>query len=322
MSNRERALNRTERLFALVLLLQNKPSMTSRDLAMHFEVSRRTIFRDLRALAESGVPLTYGEDGGYEILEGYQLPPLMLSARQAATLLVGSEFMKLQADASLRKEAGEVAMKIRSVLPKHVREHIDRLTERTVLDPYWLHREPKDAGGRWYEASEAVAQRRCVMMTYYVESRRELTQRKVNPLGLVYYVDHWNLVGYDHLRRDVRSFQLENIRELFVLSERFVQPDGFYLQDYLRAQGKPTERTVIRFAAPVYRRARRMMPAEIEEERREGDTVEVTLFFDNLAYLASYLLRFGPGVEVLEPEGLRIRLRELATEVASMYRGK
>ena len=85
MNNRERTLNRTERLFSLILLLQNRPSLTSRDLAEHVGVSRRTIFRDLRALSESGVPLTYAEKGGYEILEGYQLPPLMLSARQAAT---------------------------------------------------------------------------------------------------------------------------------------------------------------------------------------------------------------------------------------------
>ena len=100
MSNRERTLNRTERLFALILLLQNRPSLTSRDLAEHFMVSRRTIFRDLRALSESGVPLTYAEKGGYEILEGYHRPPLMLTARQAATLLVGTEFMKLQSDVS------------------------------------------------------------------------------------------------------------------------------------------------------------------------------------------------------------------------------
>ena len=118
MARSDRSLNKTERLFALVLLLQNRPNMTSRDLAEHFGVSRRTIFRDLRTLGESGVPLTYAEEGGYEILEGYQLPPLMLSAREAATLLVGTAFTTLQPDASLRTDADAVAMKIRSVLPR------------------------------------------------------------------------------------------------------------------------------------------------------------------------------------------------------------
>src|SRR5690554_1954712 len=117
MPRPDRSLNKTERLFALVLLLQNKPNLTSRDLAEHFGVSRRTIFRDLRTLSESGVPLTYAEEGGYEILDGYQLPPLMLTAREAATLLTGTRFMTLQSDASLRKDADQVALKILSVLP-------------------------------------------------------------------------------------------------------------------------------------------------------------------------------------------------------------
>jgi len=214
MKHAERSLNRTERLFALILLLQNRPSMTSRQLADHFGVSRRTIFRDLRALSESGVPLTYAEGGGYEILEGYQLPPLMLSAREAATLLVGTEFMKLQSDASLRKDADEVGLKIRSVLPREVQEYIDRLNERTVLDPYWLHAEAQEDEaheGRWYQLSEAAARQRSVLMEYYVHSRDEVTKRKIDPLGLVYFTDHWNVIAFDHLREDIRNFKAEVI---------------------------------------------------------------------------------------------------------------
>src|SRR5690625_3753919 len=130
MSNLERALNRTERLFNIILQLQGRPNMTSRDLAEHFGVSRRTIFRDLRALSESGVPLTYAEGGGYEILDGYQLPPLMLTAREAATLLMGAEFMKLQSDPSLRKDADQVDLKIREVLPRSIGDYVDRLKQR------------------------------------------------------------------------------------------------------------------------------------------------------------------------------------------------
>ena len=323
MSNRERTLNRTERLFALILLLQNRPSMTSRDLAEHFGVSRRTIFRDLRALSESGVPLTYADEGGYEILEGYQLPPLMLSGRQAATLLVGTEFMKLQSDASLRKEADAVAMKIRSVLPQQVRDYIDQLNERTVLDPYWLMtaRGADEEEGRWYDLSEAVAHRRSVIMEYYVQSRDELTKRKVDPLGLVYYTDHWNLIGYDHLRDDIRNYRLDSIRSLFVLTERFEPPEGFDLEEHLRERGASpsNHRIVLRFAPPAYLWARRSIPAEIEEERETDEAVTVTFYFENLNYVAHWLLRYGTQVEVIEPEALRERVRNEAAAVARQY---
>ena len=300
--------------------------MTSRDLAEHFMVSRRTIFRDLRALSESGVPLTYADQGGYEILEGYQLPPLMLSARQAATLLVGAEFMKLQSDASLRKEADEVALKIRSVLPTQIRDYIDRLNERTVLDPYWLHERPTvDEGeGSWYDLSEAVAQRRSVIMEYYVQSRDELTKRKVDPLGLVYYTDHWNLIAYDHLRDSIRNFLLDNIQSMFVLSERFTPPGGFDLEEHLKERGENPQnvRIVVRFAPQIYRWARPSIPAEIEEERQRDNAVDVTFYFENLTYVARWLLRFGKQAQVLEPAELRERVREEALELARLHQGQ
>lgn len=322
MSNSERSLNRTERLFALILLLQNRPNMSSRELAEHFGVSRRTVFRDLRALSESGVPLTYAEGGGYEILEGYQLPPLMLSAREAATLLIGTEFMKLQPDASLRKDADEVELKITSVLPEEVRIYIDTLKERTVLDPYWLYSPDNDGDeqGRWYELSEAVAKQRSVIMQYHVQSRNELTKRKVDPLGLVYYTDHWNLIAYDHLRSDVRNFRLDNIREMHVLFERFEQPEGFDLAAFVKESGGgERKRIVVRFDQDVYRWARRSIPAEIDREEEADGLVEVTFHFENLEYVAQWLVRWRTGALVIEPDALRDLVRREAQATAALY---
>lgn len=321
MSNQDRSLNRTERLFALILLLQNRPNMSSRELAEHFGVSRRTVFRDLRALSESGVPLTYAEGGGYEILEGYQLPPLMLSAREAATLLIGTEFMKLQPDASLRKDADEVELKIKSVLPEEIREYIETLKDRTVLDPYWLYSvdDEREEQGRWYELSEAVAKQRSVIMEYFVQSRNEMTKRKVDPLGLVYYSDHWNLIAFDHLRGEVRNFRLDNIRDMHVLFERFEQPEGFDLAEFVKESGGEPRRIVVRFEREVYRWARRSIPAEIDAERDEGEFVEVTFEFENLEYVAQWLVRWRTGARVIEPEELRYLVREEARATAAMY---
>ena len=325
-TNEERTLNRTERLFAEVLLLQNRPNMTSRDLAEHFGVSRRTIFRDLRALGEAGVPLTYAEEGGYEILEGYQLPPLMLTAREAATLLVGTEFTKLQPDLSLRKDADEVALKIRSVLPKEVKEYIDRLRERTVLDPYWLHHtmpDGEDEGdeGRWYQLSKAAAQQFSVYMKYYVPSRDELTERTVDPLGLVYYTDRWNLVAYDQLREGIRNFRLDRIRSMHVTMQRFEPPEGFDLETYLEEKGhsQGNHRITLRFEGETYRWARRRIPAQIETERAIDGAMEVTFYFENLDYVADWLLRYGTQAEVVEPETLQVKLREKALALADQY---
>lgn len=313
----DRSLNKTERLFALVLLLQNRPSLTSRDLAEHFGVSRRTVFRDLRALSESGVPITYGDAGGYAILEGYQLPPLMFTAREAATVLVGAAFTRLQPDPSLRADADAVAMKIRSVLPEPVRDYIDRLQERTVVGPYLRHIEATaehDHEGRWFAMSEAVAGQRCVWMEYFVPSRDELTRRKINPLGLVYFSEAWNVIAYDHLRRTIRNFRLDNIRHMRLLTETFQRPEDFDLETYLRERGATTDthRVTLRFAPQAYERARRTIPAQVIEQRDDDDGVTITFLFENLDYLAEWLLRYGTEVEVIEPQELTVRLQERA----------
>lgn len=323
MSNEDRRFNRTERLFATILLLQNKPNMSSRDLAEHFGVSRRTIFRDLRALSESGVPLTYAEGGGYEILDGYQLPPLMLSAHEAATLLTGTAFMKLQPDASLRKDADQVAMKIRSVLPPEIRDYIDRLQASTVLDPYWLHavQSSGEEEGRWYKVSEAVARQQSVIMEYYVASRDEVTRRRVDPLGLVYYTDHWNIIGYDHLRDDIRNFRLDRIQQLHVLSARFERPEGFSLASHLEARGMAPSNKRIRiyFTHSAYRRAGRAIPAKIEEKRSDDEGVEVTFYFENLEYVANWLLQYGTQAKVQEPAALQEKVRQEAVAMVGLY---
>lgn len=320
MGNLERALNRTERLFNIILLLQQRPSMTSRDLAEHFGVSRRTIFRDLRSLTDSGVPLTYGDDGGYEILDGYQLPPLMLTAREAATLLMGAEFMKLQSDRSLRSDADRVDLKIREVLPGPIADYIERIKQRTVLDPYWRHRAPAtddSSDGKWYELSQAVADQRSIMMEYHVMSRGEVMKRRVDPLALVYYTDHWNLIGYDHLRDDLRNFRLDHILSLHVLSAGFERPADFDLTTYLEEKGAPAhgDPITIRFAGDSYRWARPSIPAMIDEEEASDDGVVVTFRFENLDYIASWVLRFGADAKVVGPAELRERVCEAARAV-------
>lgn len=325
MARSDRSLNKTERLFALVLLLQNRPNYSSRDLAEHFGVSRRTIFRDLRTLAESGVPLTYAEEGGYEILDGYQLPPLMFSAREAATLLIGTEFTTLQPDASLRADAGAVAMKIRTVLPEPVRDYVDRLRERTVLAPF---NETQGRGattddeGRWFELSEAIARQRRVKLTYYVASRDEETVREVDPLGLVYYSDHWNLIGYDHLRGDIRNFRLDQIQKLRTRFDTFEPPKGFDLKEHLRARGESPRnvRMTVRFRDRAWRWARTQVPADIEQELPVGDSrTEVTFEFENVGYVARWLLRYGTDAEVVAPDELRDEVARLARAVAEQY---
>jgi len=218
-----------------------------------------------------------------------------------------------------------VGLKIRSVLPEPVRDYIDRLQENTVIAPYIRNLDPgqgsHDEQGRWYDLSEAVAKQRSIFMQYYVASRDELTKRKVDPLGLVYYSDSWNLIAYDHLRDDIRNFRLDRIRKMRMMMDTFERPADFDLEEYLKEKGSNprNERIVLRFHPRSYRWAKRSIPAEIEEETQSDDGVQVTFYFENLDYVARWLLRYGTDVEVVEPMSLREKLRERALQLAHHY---
>ena len=323
MSNEERRLNRSDRLFRLILLLQGRPNLSSKDLAEHFDVSRRTIFRDLRALTDSGVPLTFGDSGGYEILETYQLRPLMLTAREAATLLVGISFMKLQPDASLRADADDVGLKIRAILPDDIREFIDRMLSQTILDPYWsaMVSERDSDEGRWYRIGEAISRRKRLLIEYHVPSRDEVTRREVDPLGLVYYTDHWNLVGFDHLRSDTRNFRLERIEKLIVLNESFTPPADFDLQRFLLRDRGATEMFdfEIAFAGEAVERARRWLPAVLESESTTDGWTHFRFRFENVEYVAKSLIRFGTEARAIAPPTLLDGVAKELVDTLALY---
>ena len=217
------------------------------------------------------------------------------------------------------KEANEVAEKIRTVLPDSIRHYIDTVSERIVLDPYWLHKTP--AHEYWVEISESISDRRTLWIEYYVRTRKELTSRQVDPLGLVFYTDHWNLIAFDHLRQGIRQFVLDYIQDLQVLARQFVPPEGFVLQEHLWRRGASPSGALVKvcFPASIYPAARCSIPARLVEEHEEDEFVTIAFRFENMAYLAQYFLRFGQEVRVLAPVELQQRVRALALSVAEQY---
>ena len=158
-------------------------------------------------------------------------------------------------------------------------------------------------------------------MEYHVASRDELTRRTVDPLGLVYYLDHWNLIAYDHLRDDIRNFRLDQIRTMRVLMEKFERPHGFDLEKHLEERGASPQNIEmkIRFDKRVYQWARSGIPARIDHEEEEEGYVTVTFAFENIDYITSWLLRYGAQAEVVSPTDLRKAMKEKALSIADRY---
>lgn len=186
-------MNRMDRLMAMVVQLQSRRLVRAEDLASHFEISLRTVYRDMAALGEAGIPIA-GEAGvGYSLVKGYHLPPVMFTAEEASALFLGRKVVDQHADASLRDQMGSALTKIRSILPRDRQDYIDRLDQSTAV--VGSKSDSRQLSDVLIPIQQAIAERRLLELEYNGKQREEITSRDVEPLGLIYYGDNWHLVS-------------------------------------------------------------------------------------------------------------------------------
>ncbi len=226
-------MRRADRLFRLLELLRGRRISTGSWLAERLEVSLRTVYRDIRDLALSGVPIE-GEAGvGYRLGAGFELPPLMLTAGQAKALLASVRLARHRLDVSLARDAEEALAKLMAVLPA---------ATRTAAETVAVHALRADAAPELLRLSGALRQaceERRIVRFEYRSLRGARSTRRVRPLGLLFWDAAWTLAAWCELRGDFRTFRIDRIEALRVLEERFVDEPGRRLADlFARERGR------------------------------------------------------------------------------------
>ncbi|GAB5410504.1 MAG: hypothetical protein BalsKO_28690 [Balneolaceae bacterium] len=289
----------------MLLLQQPGKKLTVEEIAKKFGVSKRTIFRDFNVLQEINVPVTWDKYSGYGVMSGYKVPPLMFTSKELATIMVGLNFVKSQVDKQLLEDAEGVELKIKNVLPKELKSFMNSLEERTIVDPYLKYGAEKKSGGDWYLLSSAIAQEKRVQFSYRAKSG-ESSIRKVDPYLLVFYEDHWNMVGKSHLRGGVRNFILESMEEIEILDEKIRIEKEIDVEGLIFRNTEQTFLIEVCIEKSISARFRANLPAKIfREERKKPKKIRLQFKFDNLEFLNEWLLQFGNSVEVLMPEELK-----------------
>jgi len=220
-------MRRADRLFAIVQLLRRRRLTTAAMLADRFEVSERTIYRDIQDLVCSGVPII-GEAGlGYQ-LRGYDLPPLMFTEEEIEAVVLGARVVRRWADPALQRAADEALDKIETVLPDRLRQRV----KQSAL--FALNFQPDDQGiGALGPLRQAVREHRKIRLAYR-RADGQPSSRIVRPLCLAFIPPLWMLSAWCELRADFRNFRLDRIVELEVLDETFADEPGRSLDDFLR----------------------------------------------------------------------------------------
>ncbi len=219
-------MRRADRLFQIVQLMRRRPVATARWLAAELDVSERTIYRDIRDLSCSGVPIE-GEAGvGFALPKSFDLPPLMFDQDEIAALVLGARIVQSWTDPQLAKAAESVLAKVRVVLPQRLRHLVDN--EPLFAPNFHI---PPQATAHLLPLRNAIENQRKLAL-HYTRADGQQSQRVVWPLALAYWGDRWTVAAWCEKRAAFRSFRLDRIAELDVLEHHFSAEPGRTLADY------------------------------------------------------------------------------------------
>lgn len=231
----DNGIKRLSRLTAILTQLQTKKILTSTILAEKFEVSIRTIYRDIKALEGAGVPILTEEGKGYSLMEGYRIPPVMFTENEANALITAEKLVWKNKDSSLIKEYSEAVNKIKAVLLYSTKEKIEMLSERIAISPALPNRNTSNSLAL---IQKALTTFRVLNVIYHSESKVEKTERNIEPFALYYnQQESWTLIAYCRLRKDYRMFRLDRLLKVDLLDLKFT-PHKLTLKEYLKSKEK------------------------------------------------------------------------------------
>jgi predicted DNA-binding transcriptional regulator YafY len=315
-------MNRTDRLLAIVLELQRKGSRRAEDLAATFETSKRTIYRDIQALCESGVPVVSQAGVGYSLLEGYFLPPVSFSADEATMLLLGGDFAARNFDAQYSDAAASAGRKIEAVLSEKLRGEVEYLRGSIAfVAPAALT--SGEAASFLPQLRRAIIERRTISFGYHTrysqDGRAARNTREADPYAMLHYGYAWYLIGHCHLRREIRNFRLDRMTGLRLLDKTFSRPPNFKLEGPGADQRNLKVVALFSVDAAPWVRESRSYYVDSMEDVADGLLVTMRVRVEN--EVLQWLFSWGAQVRVLEPESLRLRLMTEAGKILENYSG-
>lgn len=224
-------MNRIDRLFGILLLLQTKKYVSADKIADQFQISTRTVYRDIKALLEQGVPISFEQPKGYYIVQGYFLPPVSFSSDEANALLIMERLVSRFADKSIFTNYTSALNKVKAVLKHSQKEKLELLNESIKFQ---LHHEMlNDEFDHLADLQNAISGK-CIIEIDYRNNNKESSKRKVEAIGLIFYAFNWHLIAWCHLREEYRDFRVSRIIKVRNLNVPFTKSDHMPVSEYMK----------------------------------------------------------------------------------------
>lgn len=213
-------MNRIDRLSAILIMLQSLPSVKMKQITDRFDITPRTVYRDMKALDEAGIPITGDSRTGFSLVEGFKLPPLMFTEKEAFAFLAAEKLVDRFSDAGFKEGYKSGIEKIKSVMRLAEIETMDNFTDNvSSLDLQFKN--PADSQNILQLLMSEISKRKKVQISYFSYNRQEVSIRKVDPIGIFFSMSHWYLVAFCNTKKDYRTFRVNRIQEIMNTDEDF-----------------------------------------------------------------------------------------------------
>ncbi|TCC96196.1 helix-turn-helix transcriptional regulator [Pedobacter hiemivivus] len=225
-------MNRIDRLFGILLLLQTKKYISADKIADQFQISTRTVYRDIKALLEQGVPISFEQPRGYYIVQGYFLPPVSFSSDEANALLIMERMVSRFADKSIFTNYTSALNKVKAVLKHAQKEKLELLNEsiKFQLNHEWMNEEFDHLA----DLQNAISGKYIIEIDYQNQNK-ESSKREVEAIGLVFYAYNWHLIAWCHLRNEYRDFRVSRIVKVRNLEIPYRKTVHMALNEYMKS---------------------------------------------------------------------------------------
>ncbi len=315
-------MNRIDRLTAILVQLQSKKVVTAQEVADRFEISLRTVYRDIRALEEAGIPIGAEAGKGYFILDGYHLPPVMFTQDEANALVLGSKLIGGQTDESVKKNFGEAMYKIKSVLKVTEKEELERLESQIQVTSIPTPESDDFPNNFLANIQTALVSSNVLRFKYFSNYTGDFNIRDVEPIGLVFYGNHWHLLAYCRMRKAPRDFRVDRLVKLEVLEEKFDPSVRPAFQDFILdiMRGTELEEVGLKVRKDIARLLGEMKYQQgFVSQTEEGEYLIMKFLTPTLEYFSRWLMSLGDAATVIYPETLNDLMRRNVQELNDHY---
>jgi predicted DNA-binding transcriptional regulator YafY len=300
-------MNRIDRLTAILIQLQSKRVVKAQEIADRFEISLRTVYRDIRALEEAGVPII-GEAGmGYSLVEGYRLPPVMFTKEEALAFVMAGIMVESFTDKHNSLQFQSALYKVKAVLRSAEKDIVEEASQLIEIRKRKSSLIRNGQSNVLQTLLTAIMEQKVVSIDYTTLEKEENTRRAIEPVGIYYAYDQWYLIAFCHLRNAYRTFRLDRISAISLTSDKFsIQHPS--LKEYLAQieQDKKIFKAVIRVDSSICKYIKESKYNQgFVMETSQGDFTEMTFMISHEEGFARWLVTFADHVTIVQPESLQ-----------------